>query len=89
MILTSAHLLSNHHGTRCDRSSPESRNCKELGETGDVVVLYSVSSGLGAKLRVDVVKVASSLELCVSETFEGRVCLLHFSFLDVPSGGLR
>lgn len=66
-LLTSAHLLCNHNSERCEGSAPDTRNCEELGEAADVVGLAGDKAGLDAELGEDVVKIASCLELGVSE----------------------
>jgi hypothetical protein len=86
---TSAHLLGKHDSAGRDSGSSETRYSEELGETGNVVVSDRVGTGLGTKLSMDVVEIAGSLKLSITEALEGRIGLLHLALLDVPSWTLE
>lgn len=85
LLLTSTHLLGDHHRSGCHRSPTKSRNGEQLCESSDVVIPDRVCPGLSPKLSMDIVKIARSLQLCVSKALQRSICLLYFAFLDIPS----
>ena len=70
LLLTSTHLLGNHHGSRCYRSPTKSGNGEQLCKSGDVVVSNRVRPSLSPKLSVNIIKVARSLQLRVSKALQ-------------------
>lgn len=81
-----AHLLGKHDSKRSEGSAADTRNGEELGEASHVVA-WQDEARFHCELCVDVVEIASSLQLSVPETLERLIRLGVSLVLDVPSWG--
>ena len=59
MLLTPAHLLTNHDDERGDGRAAVARDGEEFDEADNVVAPLSEDFGLGFELSVDIVEIAS------------------------------
>jgi hypothetical protein len=85
MLLTSAHLLRNHDSERSECCSSDTWDGEQLDEAGDIIAVITSEGGLGFKLGVDVVEIAGSLELGITQFLERVESISIASLLDVPT----
>jgi hypothetical protein len=85
MLLTSTHLLRNHDSERSECCSSNTWYGEQLDEAGDIIAVVTSESGLGFKLGVDVIEIAGSLELGITQLFERLESVSIASLLDVPA----
>ena len=83
--IDTAQLLRNHDHERRQCCAANTRDGEELDELTEIVAL-SHDIGFNLELGMDVVQVASGLELSVTESFQRLVSVQVAAFLNVPSG---
>jgi hypothetical protein len=86
--IDTAQLLRNHDHERRQCCAANTRDGEELDELTEIVAL-SHDIGFNLELGMDVVQVASGLNVVESEAFQGLESLEIFVLLDIPSGRFR
>lgn len=79
-----AHLLRDHDHERRQRRTAHARDSEELDEAAEIVAL-SHDVGFDFELGVDVVQIASCLDVVESEALQGFESFEVLVLLDVPS----